>query len=216
MRKLSNAAHGHIIWSTDGISSHHQNIMAHIICHIKHIKSKRLSNTVQFQHKRITNPSFTHTQQNNASTGWMHQSHPRNDEQSQELSSCTGLTMYHWCNTGSRTNKSPPIWRNHYPRLYLQHTKSSEGAGTSKHSHTPYQWQQTNHVVHATAGTNSEGAHRHSYSQTNQHALHCNHHRIKQQTHHISGRVVQMQTPSLAASITTMQCRYSTQAQPHA
>ncbi len=30
-------------------------------CHIKHTKSKRLSNTVQFLHKRITNPSITHT-----------------------------------------------------------------------------------------------------------------------------------------------------------
>jgi hypothetical protein len=29
-------------------------------CHIKHTKSKQLSNTVQFQHKCITNPSITH------------------------------------------------------------------------------------------------------------------------------------------------------------
>jgi hypothetical protein len=29
-------------------------------CHIKHNKSKQLSITVQFQHKRITNPSITH------------------------------------------------------------------------------------------------------------------------------------------------------------
>jgi hypothetical protein len=29
-------------------------------CHIKYTKSKRLSNTVQFQHKCITNPSITH------------------------------------------------------------------------------------------------------------------------------------------------------------
>ncbi len=29
-------------------------------CHIKHTKSKRLSDMVQFQHKRITNPSITH------------------------------------------------------------------------------------------------------------------------------------------------------------
>jgi hypothetical protein len=29
-------------------------------CHIKHTKSERLSDTVQFQHKRITNPSITH------------------------------------------------------------------------------------------------------------------------------------------------------------
>jgi hypothetical protein len=29
-------------------------------CHIKHTKSKQLSNTVQFQHKRITNPSIMH------------------------------------------------------------------------------------------------------------------------------------------------------------
>ncbi len=30
-------------------------------CPIKHTKSERLSNTVQFQRKRITNPSITHT-----------------------------------------------------------------------------------------------------------------------------------------------------------
>jgi hypothetical protein len=30
-------------------------------CHIKHTKSKQLSDTVQFQHKRITNPTITHT-----------------------------------------------------------------------------------------------------------------------------------------------------------
>jgi hypothetical protein len=30
-------------------------------CHIKHTKSKQLSNTVQFQHKHITNPFITHT-----------------------------------------------------------------------------------------------------------------------------------------------------------
>ena len=29
-------------------------------CHVKQTKSKRLSNTVQFQHKRITNPSVTY------------------------------------------------------------------------------------------------------------------------------------------------------------
>jgi hypothetical protein len=55
MRNPTNTAHGHIIWSTDGISSYHQNIIAHT-----HTKSKRLSDTVLFQHKRITNPSITH------------------------------------------------------------------------------------------------------------------------------------------------------------
>jgi hypothetical protein len=29
-------------------------------CHVKQTKSKRLSDTVQFQHKHITNPSVTH------------------------------------------------------------------------------------------------------------------------------------------------------------
>jgi len=29
-------------------------------CHIKHTKSEQLSDTVQFQHKRITNPTITH------------------------------------------------------------------------------------------------------------------------------------------------------------
>ncbi len=31
MRKPTNKAHGHFIWWTDGISSHHQNTIAHII-----------------------------------------------------------------------------------------------------------------------------------------------------------------------------------------
>jgi hypothetical protein len=29
-------------------------------CHIRHTKNERLSNTIQFQHKRITNPTITH------------------------------------------------------------------------------------------------------------------------------------------------------------
>ena len=29
-------------------------------CHIKHTKNERLSHTVQFQHKHITNPTITH------------------------------------------------------------------------------------------------------------------------------------------------------------
>jgi hypothetical protein len=40
----------------DGICLRHLNI----ILHIKHTKSEQLSNTVQFQHKRITNPTITH------------------------------------------------------------------------------------------------------------------------------------------------------------
>jgi hypothetical protein len=35
--------------------------LLHTRCHIKHTKSKQLSDTVKFQHKRITNPSITHT-----------------------------------------------------------------------------------------------------------------------------------------------------------
>jgi hypothetical protein len=30
-------------------------------CHIRHTKSKGLSDTVQFQHKHITNPTITHS-----------------------------------------------------------------------------------------------------------------------------------------------------------
>jgi hypothetical protein len=52
MKRPTNVAHGHIIWWMDGISSHHPNI--------RHTKSEQLSNTVQFQHKRITNPTITH------------------------------------------------------------------------------------------------------------------------------------------------------------
>jgi hypothetical protein len=45
-------------------------------------------------------------------------------------------------------------------------------------SHTPYQWQQKNHAIRATAGTNFEDAHHYPYSQTNQHTPCGNHHRI--------------------------------------
>jgi hypothetical protein len=44
----------------DGICSRHPNIIVRITA-TKHTKSERLSNTVQFQHKRITNPTITHT-----------------------------------------------------------------------------------------------------------------------------------------------------------
>jgi hypothetical protein len=60
MRKLANPVHGHIIWSTDGISSHHQNIIARKIV-TSNTPSKQLSDTVQLQHKLITNSSITHT-----------------------------------------------------------------------------------------------------------------------------------------------------------
>ncbi len=90
---------------------------------------------------------------------WMRQSHPMNDRQCQELSSCTGLSMFFQCNTGSRTGIFPHIWRDHYPGQCSQHATSSEGAGTTKQSHTPYQWQQINHMLHAPTGTHSEGAH---------------------------------------------------------
>jgi hypothetical protein len=61
IRKPTNAVHGHIIWSTDRyLFTSPEHYCTHN-CHIKHTKSKQLSNTVQFQHKRITNPSITHT-----------------------------------------------------------------------------------------------------------------------------------------------------------
>ncbi len=53
MRKPTNVAHGHIIWSTDGISSHHQNIIPHTIVTSSTPRAK-------FQHKCVTNPTITH------------------------------------------------------------------------------------------------------------------------------------------------------------
>jgi hypothetical protein len=53
MRKPTNAALGHIIRWMDGICSRHPNIIGRI--------TARLSDTVQFQHKRITNSTITHT-----------------------------------------------------------------------------------------------------------------------------------------------------------
>jgi hypothetical protein len=62
MRRLTNTAHGHIIWWVDGwylftSPEHHHTHNRHI----KHTKSKKLSDTDQFDHKHITNPSITHT-----------------------------------------------------------------------------------------------------------------------------------------------------------
>jgi hypothetical protein len=42
------------------VSVHNTRTLSHTYCHIKHTKSKQLSNTVQFQHKQIINPSITH------------------------------------------------------------------------------------------------------------------------------------------------------------
>ncbi len=159
------------IWQTRyiGISFSWQMVSFHITRTLLHSQLSHQAHQEQMtiQHSPIAtqthHQSLHHArQQSDASTGRMRQGHPRNDRQSQELSSHIGLTKYCWRNTCSCTNKSPPIWRNHYPRPFLQHATSSESAGTSKHSHTPYQWQQTNHGLHATAGTNSKGAHRYS------------------------------------------------------
>ena len=63
MKRLTNAVHGHIIRWMVGICylfTSPKHYRTHN-CHIKHTKSERLSDTVQFQHKRITNPTITHT-----------------------------------------------------------------------------------------------------------------------------------------------------------
>jgi hypothetical protein len=62
-------------------------------------------------------------------------------KQSQKLSSHAGPITYCWCNTGSLTGKSQQIWGNHNPGWQSHHTMSAEGAGITKRSHTPYQWQ---------------------------------------------------------------------------
>jgi hypothetical protein len=64
-----------------------------------------------------------------------------------------------------------------------------------------------NHVIHATAETNSKGAHHYLYSQTNQRTPRVNHHQILPQTDHINCRVVQTRTLMQATSITTAQRR---------
>ncbi len=165
-------------------------------CHIKHTKSKQLSDTVQFQHKCITNPSITHA-----------------NKVMQALAKCIKAIQGM---TGKDRNSQAPQDLQHFanatqaciltnlhqfeesstPDYIRKNATSSEGADTSKHSHTPYQRQQMNHVLHANTGTSSKGAQRHSYSQTNQRAPRRNHHRIKQQTLHISCRVIQTQTPA--------------------
>jgi hypothetical protein len=55
------------------------------------------------------------------------------------------------------TNLKKPL-----PQTIFAHAMSSEGACTSKHSPTTNQGQQMNHLLHATAGTNSEDTHRYS------------------------------------------------------
>jgi hypothetical protein len=53
----------------------------------------------------------------------MRQSHPRDDRQCQEFSSCAGLTLYCQRNTSPHTGKSPQIRQNHYPGQYPQHLR---------------------------------------------------------------------------------------------
>ncbi len=69
------------------------------------------SNPTQTNHQ-----SLHHTrQQGDEHTGWMRQSHPRNDGQNQNLSRHAGPATYHWCNTSSLTGTSQQIWGNHNP-----------------------------------------------------------------------------------------------------
>ena len=60
MRKPTNVAHGafHLVdgWYLFTSPEHYRTHN----CRVKHTKSKCLSDTVQLQHKRITNPSITH------------------------------------------------------------------------------------------------------------------------------------------------------------
>ena len=103
-------------------------------CHIKHTKSERLSDTVQFQHKRITN---------DAHIGRLRQSAIRHDKQRQKFSGSPRPPPNHRGSKSPRTSttRSPRGNRNtfYHPKhatssegTNTQHVTSSEGANASK------------------------------------------------------------------------------------
>ncbi len=108
-------------------------------CHIKQTNSKQLSNTVQFQHKHITNPSITHANKVmqalaecvKAIQGMTGKA--RNSQAAQDLQCIVDATQAHVQTNPHQFEETIT------PDHFLQHATSSEGEYTSKHSHTPYQ-----------------------------------------------------------------------------
>ncbi len=107
-------------------------------CHIKHTKSKQLSNTVQFQHKHITNPSIMHTNK-------VMQARAECIKAIQGMTAKPGtlklrrtynilLMPHRLAYKQIPINSKKPLPQT----IFATHNKF-EGAGTSKHSHTPYQ-----------------------------------------------------------------------------
>ncbi len=118
-------------------------------CHIKHTKSERLSDTIQFQHKRIAKPTITHTNK------VMHTladcvkalhgmtSSARNSQAAQDLqriidstkSPCTGTTQ---TLRGRRNTCQYPQHAMSSEGADTQHAMSSEGADATKYACTSH------------------------------------------------------------------------------
>jgi hypothetical protein len=109
-------------------------------CPIKHTKSERLSDTVQFQHKRITNPTITHadkvmhaladcvkTLQGMASSA--------RNSQAGNKSPCTGTTRPI---QGCRNTFCYPQHATSSEGANTQHATSSEGADASTYARNPH------------------------------------------------------------------------------
>jgi hypothetical protein len=105
-------------------------------CHIKHTKSKRLSNTVQFQHKCITNPSITYANKVMQALAECVKAiqgiagKARNSQATQDLQRIVDTTQA-WVKANPHRFEDTIT-----PDYFLQHTTSSKGVGTIKHSHT--------------------------------------------------------------------------------
>ena len=99
-------------------------------CHIKHTKSERLSNTVQFQHKHITNPTITHANKVMHALADCVKALQGMTGLRQKLSSSTRSPTNHRGNKNPCTGTTRPLRGRCNTFSYPQPTTSSEGANT--------------------------------------------------------------------------------------
>ena len=107
-------------------------------CHVKNTKSKHLSNTVQLQPQLITNPSNYTPWQSGACIGWLCQSYPRHDRQSQTFSDHERPITNSWRNKGTNKGTTQQIWAHSKFYRYPSCAWSSEGANNCEYAHTPH------------------------------------------------------------------------------
>jgi hypothetical protein len=163
-------------------------------CHIKHTKSKWLSNTVQLQHKRITNPSITHADKvmnalaecvkaTQGITG-----NARNSQAAQELLHIGDATQAH-------VQANPHKFDKTTTPAYIHNMQQASRVQAPPSNHIPHtnDNRQITHSMQPQASIPRVPTDIPKVKPISVPLI--NHHWTYKQTHHIGCRVIQTQTP---------------------